>query len=274
MRELGYVEGKNLLIEWRFADNSVERLPGLAAGLVQLKVDVLATAGTPASIAAQKATTAIPIVMITVADPVGAGLVKTLARPGGNSTALSSMGAELGPKLLEMLRGIVPRVTRVAVLVRPVNATNISGLKDIQAAAQKVGVKVQPVEASTPQEIASAFAVMARQNAGALIVVRERLFSQQKNQIAELAAKHRLPSIGGDGEYAEAGCLVSYGQNLRENYKRAATYIDKIFKGANPGDLPVEQPTTFELFINRKTAHALGLKIPHAMLVQATRVIE
>ena len=274
MRELGYVEGKNLAIDWRSAEGKTERLPELAAELVRLKVDVLAAAGTPASIAAQKATAMIPIVMISMGDPVGSGLVNSLARPGGKSTGLSNMSADLSPKLLEMLRSMVPKVTRVAVLANPANSGNILLLKSVQAAAQKVGVKIQPVEASTLQEIANAFAVMARQKAGALIVLRDAFFSQQQNQIVELAAKQRLPSIGGNGEFVEAGGLMSYGNNIRENYKRAATYIDKIFKGANPGDIPVEQTTRFELFINRKTANALGLKIPNAMLVQATKIVE
>ena len=274
MRELGYVVGKNLVIEWRSAGGKIERLPELAAELVRLKVDVLATSGTPASQAVQKATTSIPVVMISVADPVGDGLVKNLARPGGNSTGLSIMTADLSPKLLEMLRGMLPKVTRVAVLVNPSNVTNTSGLKNIQAAAQKLGVKIQPVAAGTPQEIANGFEMMASQKVGALIVLREALFQQQKTQIVELAAKQRLPSIGQYSEYVEAGGLMSYGQNIRENYRRAATYVDKIFKGANPGDLPVEQPTTFELFINRKTANALGLKIPNSMLAQATKIIE
>ena len=274
MRELGYVVGKNLVIEWRSAEGKSERLPELAAELVRLKVDVLAASGTLPSLAAQKATTTIPIVMISLGDPIGSGLVKSLARPGGNSTGLSIMTTDLGPKLLEMLRGMVPKVTRVAVLSNPSNVTNTSGLKNVQAAAQKVGVKIQPVEAGTPQEIANGFAAMARQNTGALIVQRDPLFQQQKNRIVELAAKQRLPSIGSYSEYVEAGGLMSYGQNIRYNFKRAAAYVDKIFKGANPGDIPVEQPTTFELFINRKTANALGLKISNSMLVQATKVIE
>ena len=274
MRELGYVEGKNLVIEWRSAEGKAERLPEIAAELVRLKLDALATAGTTVSLAAQKATTTIPIVMIAVGDPVAIGLVKSLARPGGNSTALTNIGSDIAPKRLEMLRSMVPKLTRVAVLVNPSNAANAMGLKNIRAAAQKVGVKILPVEAGTPQAIANGFAVMARQNAGALIVSQDPLFNQQKSQIVELAAKQRLPSIGLYSEYVEAGGLMSYGQNLRENFRRAATYIDKIFKGANPGDLPVEQPTQFELFINRKTANALGLKIPNSMLVQATKVIE
>ena len=274
MRELGYVVGKNLVIEWRSAEGDASRLPELAAELVRLKVDILATAGTPAAIAAQKATTAIPIVIINVGDPVGNGLVKSLARPGGNSTALSNMMAELGPKLLEILHSMVPRLKRVAVLVNPSNSATAIFLQNIQAAAQRIGVKIHPVEASTPGEITSAFALMTRQNVEALIVPREALFTQQKTQIVELAAKHRLPSIGPYAEYAEAGGLMSYGQNARENFKRAAIYVDKIFKGANPGDLPVEQPTRFELAINLKTAKALGLKVPQTVLLQATKVIE
>ena len=274
MRELGYIVSKNLVIEWRSAEGKSERLPELAAELVRLKVDVLVATGTSASLAAQKATTAIPIVMTSVGDPVGNGLVKSLARPGGNSTGLANLTNDLGPKRLGMLRDMAPKVTRVAVLLNPANPADILGLKSIRTAAQQVGVKIQPVEASTPQEVANGFVVMSRQGAGALIVSREALFQQQKNQIVELAANHRLPSIGAYGEYAEAGGLMSYGSNIRETFKSAATYIDKIFKGANPGDIPVEQPTIFELFINRKTAKALGLKISNSMLVQATKVIE
>ncbi len=274
MRELGYVVGKNLVIEWHSAEGKSERLPELAAELVGLKLDVMLTAETPASLAAQKATATIPIVMISVGDPVGSGLVKSLARPGGNSTGFSNISADLTPKLLEMLRGMLPKVTRVAVLVNPSNVVNTSMLKDAQIAAQKLGVKLLPIEASTPKEISSGFATMARERAGALVVLREAFFQQQKNQIVELAAKHRLPSIGSYGEYAEAGGLMSYGNNIRENPRRAATYIDRIFKGAKPGDLPVEQPMTFDLFINRKTAKALGLTIPRSLLISATKIIE
>ena len=274
MRELGYVEGRNLVIEWRSAEGKAARLPELAAELVRLKPDILVAVATPAAHAAQKATTSIPIVMMAMSDPVGDGLVKSLARPGGNITGLSTMNDDLSLKLLEMLLSMAPKVTRVAVLVHPANASHTLVLKNIQAVAPKVGVKIYPVEASSPEEIANGFAVMIRQNAGALIVPREALFQQQRNQIAELAARQRLPSIASYGEYAESGGLMSYGQNIRENPRRAAIYVDKIFKGANPGDIPVEQPTIFELFINRKTANALGLKISNSMLVQATKVIE
>ena len=272
MRELGYVAGKNLVIEWRSADGKLERLPELAAELVRLKPDVLVTGASPATRAAQKATTTIPIVMSGVGDPVGAGLVKSLARPGGNSTGVSNMVAELTPKLLEMLRGMAPKVTRVAFLTRP--AVTITALGYLQTAAEKIGVKVQPFEATTSQEIANAFAAMAHHKVEALIVLNDAFLNQQRNQIAELAVKQRLPSISGYSEYAEAGGLMNYGQNIREGPRRAATYVDKIFKGAKPGDIPVEQPTRLELFINRKTANALGLNISNAMLVQATKVIE
>ncbi len=274
MRELGYVVGKNLVIEWRSAEGKSERLPELAAELARLKLDVLLTRGTPTAQAAQKATTSIPIVMIGVGDPVGDGIVKRLARPGGNITGMSSITADLGPKRLEMLRGMVPNVIHVAVLVNPVNASNTSLLKNVQAESQRLHIKILPFNVNTPQGIADAFSMMVRQNAGALIVAQDGFLIQQKNQIVELAAKQRLPSIAGYGEYVEAGGLMSYGINIREITKRAATYVDKIFKGANPGDLPVEQPTTFELFINRKTAKALGLTIPQSLLVQATTVIE
>ena len=235
---------------------------------------MLVTAATPAALAAQKATATIPIVMTSIGDPVGNGLVKSLARPGGNSTAISNMTADLAPKLLEMLRGMVPRLTRVAVLVNPSNASLNLFLDNVQSAAKTVGVKIQPVEARSPQEIATAFSVSARQNAGALMVSLDPLFQQQKNQIVELATKQRLPSIAAYGQYVEAGGLLSYGPDSREIFRRAATYVDKILKGANPGDLPVEQPTKFELVINLKTAKALGIKIPNSLLVQATKVIE
>ncbi len=274
MRELGHVEGKNLAIEWRFADGKSERLPGFATELVNLKVDVIVTAGTAATSSAQKVTTTIPIVMANASDPVGSGFVKSLARPGGNITGLSSISGEFGPKHLEMLLSMVPKLSRVAVMVNPDNSTHTKTQKSVQAAAQRVGIKIVPVEARTPQEIENAFAVMARENAGAVIVASDSFFIQQRRQIAELAAKYRLPSISARREYAEAGFLMGYGSNANDIYRRAATYVDKILKGAKPGDLPVEQPTTFELFINGKTAKALGLTIPQSLLISADRVIE
>jgi len=275
MRDLGYVEGKNLIMEWRYADDHIERLPALAAELVQLKVDVIVTAGTPAVSAAQKATATIPIVFGNAADPVGSGFVKSLARPGGNLTGLSNVAVDISSKLLEMLLSTVPKVSRVAILLSPDNASHARVLMDVQsAAAQRASVKILPVHARTPAEIDTAFSMMARDKAEAAIIPGETLFNGRVHQIAELAIKHRLPSICVHLQYAEVGGLMSYGHTVTTQYQRAATYVDKILKGAKPGELPVEQPTTLELSINRKTAAALGIRIPQEVLVRADKVIE
>ena len=273
MSDLGYVEGKNLLIEWRFADNRIERLSDFATEFVRLPVDVIVTTGTPSTRAAQKATTNIPIVMGTIGDPIGSGFVKSLARPGGNITGLTSF-VEISPKHLEMLLSVMPKLASTAVLLNPDNSSNIEMLTSVQAAAQKLGVKILPVEARTAQEIEKAFSVMIREHAGAVILGQESIFVQQRRQIAELAAKHRLPSIGAIREFAEDGVLISYGPSFADIYRRAATYVDKIFKGTKAGDLPVEQATKFELMINGKTAKALGLTIPQSLLISADKVIE
>lgn len=212
--------------------------------------------------------------MPSMGDPVGSGLVRSLARPGGNSTGLSIMIAELGPKQLELLHATVPKAALFAVLGNPLNPGQRTALKTIHVAAAKLGIEVLPIEASNPQEIAGGFASMARQHAGALIVPQDSLFTTQRSEIVDLAAKHRLPLIGGSNENAAGGFLMSYGQNSRNNFRRAATLVDKIFKGANPGDLPGEQPTVFDLAINLKTAKALGIKIPQSVRLQATEVIE
>ncbi len=273
MRELGYIEGKNLVIEWRYADGVPDRLPGLAAELVRLNVDVMVTGGWPAASAAQKATTTIPIVMGSASNPVDAGLVKSLARPGGNITGVSVF-TDLHPKRLEMLLIMVPNLTRVAVLVNPRDSLHMATLKSVQAAAQQTVVKVLPVEVRTPQEIETAFSLMAREKVGAVIVAGGGLFNQHEIRIADLSAKKRLPSISSRGEFAEAGGLMSYGDSRAETFRRAATLVNKILRGAKPGDLPVEQPTKFELIINGKTAKALGITIPQLLLVRADRVIE
>lgn len=274
MRELGYIESKNLVIEWRFADGMYERLPGLAAELVQLNVDVIVAATSPAIRAAQKATTTLPIVMGNTGDPVGSGFVKSLAQPGGNITGLALMSSDVSAKLLDLLRSLVPKLSRVAVLVSPTSSTYRAILNGVQAAAQNVGIQILPVEARTPLEIETGFPMMVRSRAEAVIVGLSWFFVQQQRQIADLAAKHRLPSIAGNREYAEAGGLMSYGQNIADNYRRAATYVDKILKGAKPGDLPVEQPTTFDFVINLKTAKALGITIPQSILLRADEVIQ
>ena len=274
MRELGYVEGKNLLIEWRYAEGKYERLTELAAELVRLKVDVIVAPGPPSIGAVHKVTTTVPIVMVNAQDPVGSGLIKSLAHPGGNITGLSSLIVDISPKHLEMQMNMVPKLTRVAVLVNPDNSSHLLTLKNIQAAAQTANVKVLPVEATTALEIEKAFSAMAREKAGAVIVGRDALFLQQARQIADLAAKNRLPTVSGIREHIEAGSLMVYGPNSTDSFRRAATYVDKIFKGAKPGDLPVEQPTKFEMVINRKTAIALGLTIPQSLLISADKVIE
>ncbi len=274
MREFGYIEGKNLVIEWRFADGKNERLPVLAAELVQLKLDVIVAAGTPATFAAQNTATAIPIVMVGVGDPVGNGLVKSLARPGGGTTGVSNMHVDLGSKVLEMLLAMTPKVSRVAVLVNPTNLPNASFLRNVETAAHRVNAKIIPVDAQSPQEIESAFSLAVRQNAKAIIVSLEALFEQQKSRIIELAAKHRLPSISARGDYAEAGGLMSYSAAPADGYRRAATYVDKILKGTKPGDIPVEQPMKFELVINRRTAKSLNLTVPQSLLISADKVIE
>jgi len=274
LRDLGYVEGKNSVFEWRFAEGRNELLPALAAELVKLNVDVIVTAGTPATLAAQKATTTIPIVMI-VGDPVGAGLIASLARPGGNTTGVSSLDVELSPKLLELLLIVAPKASKVAVMVNPDNSAQYRTLKLAQDAAQRVGISVLALEPRTAVEIENAFPVMVQQGAGAVLVAPDSLlFGSHVRQIAELAAKHRLPSIGGDTGYAETGCLLSYAANGADLTRRQVIYVDKILKGAKPGDLPVEQPTKFDLVINLKTAKALGITIPRELLLRANRLIE
>jgi putative ABC transport system substrate-binding protein len=274
MRELGYAEGKNVVIEYRWAEGKYERLTGLAAELVQLKVDVIVAAGTQAIQAAQKATTTIPIVMTATADPVAAGFVASLSRPGRNITGLSNISVDLSSKYLELLRAALPKLSRVTVLVNPSHPNHPSFAKNIQATAQTTGVKISPVPAGTASEIDAAFAAMRHERAGALIVLPDGFFFAQARRIAELAAQQRLPTMFWTREPVEAGGLMSYGQNIAEHYYRAATYVDKILKGAKPGDLPVEQPTKIELVINLKTAKAIGLTIPQDLLFRADRVIE
>ena len=274
LRERGYVEGKNLMIEWRFAEGKRERLSELAAELVGLKVDVMVVSGSAAAFAAQTATAAIPILFAAVNDPVSQGLVQSLARPGGNITGRANITDDLGPKRLELLLAMVPKVSRLAVLVLPSSAVPVRFAENLQAAAQKRHVTVVRVEAGTPQEIEIAFSIMLREKAGALIALFTPLFYQQRSQIAELAAKHHLPVIAGDPGFVEAGCLMSYGASLADDFHRFASDVDKIFKGAKPADLPVEQPTRFELVINLKTAKALGITVPQVLLLQAERVIE
>ena len=274
LQEFGYVEGKNLTLQLRFADGKLERVPGLATELVTLKVDVIVSFGTVTTIALQKATSTIPIVMANTFDPVGTGMVKTLARPGGNITGLSSLAVDLGGKYLEMLLSVAPKLSGVAVLLNPGNQSNPLFLKSIQSAALKTNSKILPLEARTAPEIENGFSAMTQGKAGAVIVARDGFFLQQARQIADLAMKNRLPSISEQADYAEAGGLMSYGVNQGEQFRRAATFVEKILKGAKPADIPVEQPTKFEFVINVKTAKALGVTIPQSVLLRADRLIQ
>ncbi len=277
LSDLGYVEGRNVVIEYRDAEGKLERLPALATELVALKVDVIVAASTAAALAAKQATRTLPIVFPVVADPVTEALVTSLARPGGNVTGSSNLAPELVGKRLEQLTQAVPGVSRVAVLWHPGNLgdrTEKDILKAAEVAARALGVRLQFVEARGPEDFNRAFSVMTRARAGALTVLASSMFFGERSHLVDLAAKNRLPAVYTSREYVDAGGLMSYGPNQAELYRRAATYVDKILKGAKPGDLPVEQPTKFELIINLKTAKALGLAIPPALLGRADEVVQ
>jgi putative ABC transport system substrate-binding protein len=273
MHELGWVEGQNITVERRFAEGHNERLPDLAAELVQLKVDVLMVASTAAALAAKHATTTIPIVMAGLGDPVESGLVASLARPGGNVTGLAVMDPEVVGKQLEFLKDVLPTGSRVAVLWNPTNPLHVLLVWKVDVAAQAVGVQVHRVEARDPDAFDSAFAAMTSAHAGALLVLGDAMFLSHRRRLAELAATSRLPTMYNIREFVEAGGLISYAASPPDSWRRVATYVDKILKGAKPADLPVEQPTKFELVINLQTAKALGITIPPLLLFQATEVI-
>jgi putative ABC transport system substrate-binding protein len=278
LRKLGYIEGSNIAIEYRNADGTLERLPTLAAELVALKVDVIVTgAGTLAALAAKQATDVVPIVFIAVGDPVTSRLVRTLARPGGNLTGLSLLFPELVGKWLELLKQAAPGGDRVAVLWQPgavLERTEKDILTEADAAARALGVEVQWVGVRDPAEIDKALSEIIIARANALAVVSTPMIGKERNRVVEFAAKHQLPTVFGFREYADAGGLMSYGPDLADMFRRAATYVDKILKGEKPADLPVEQPTKFELIINLKTAKALGLTVSPALLARADEVIE
>ena len=274
LRELGYTEGKNLEMVWRSSQGNNERAPELAAKLVRLKVDVILATGSPMLRAAQEATSTIPIVFTGVGDPVALGFVASLARPGKNITGVSNLAGDLSIKNLEFLRAVVPKMTRVAVLLNPSNPLDAIVLKQVQAAAKLTGIGVSAFEAINENQITAAFAAITRARPDALIVAPDPHFVGQARQIAELSIKSRLATIHSFNVHAEAGGLMSYGENVAANFRRGVPYVDKILKGAKPADLPVEQPTVFELVVNMKTARALGLTIPQSLLLRADRVIE
>jgi putative ABC transport system substrate-binding protein len=273
LRELGYVEGQNISIEYRWAEGRVERLPGLAADLVRLQVDVI-VASSQAALAAKQATTAIPIVMPIITDPVRLGLVASLARPGGNATGFATQNDELPGKWMELVKETVPKVSRVAVLFQPTYDGRVQ-LKASEAAARSLGVRLQALKVERPDDFVTAFAEVQKNRAEALIVSSSGLFYLHRTRLVEFAAKHRLPTIyHQSGFVVGAGGLMSYGPDFHDLFRRSATYVDKILKGAKPGDLPVQQPTKFELVINLKTAKALGLTIPPSVLGRADEVIQ
>jgi ABC-type uncharacterized transport system substrate-binding protein len=270
LRELGYVEGQNIAFESRSAEGKYERLPALAADLVRMNVDVVVTSAPPAATAAKQATSTIPIVFTSAIAPDASGLVVSLARPGGNVTGLALMGREVVGKHLELLKEVAPRVSRVAILQNPARP----GLREVEGAARSLGLQLHVVQASTAAEIDAAFAEMRSQRPAGVLVLRDPFFFQRRTQIVALAAKSRLPAVYGFREDAEAGGLMAYAPNILQMWRRSATYVDKILKGAKPGDLPIEQPSKFELIINLKTAKALGLPIPPSLLARADQVIE
>ena len=274
LRDLGYAEGHNILIEFRWAEGKYDRFPEFAAELVRLKADVLLTAGTPGALAAKQATQTIPIVMAVSGDAVGTGLVQSLARPGGNITGLTRMTRDLDGKRLELLKEVVPSLSRVAILLNPANPISARGWSEAQSPAKALRLKLEPAEVKAAEEFEAAFAAIARQRPGGLFIIADQFLLAHQTQIVDFGARRSLPAIYPYSEFVDAGGLMSYAANDPAMFRRAATYVDKILKGRKPADLPVEQPTKFELIINMRTAKQIGLTIPPNVLAQADKVIK
>ena len=274
LRDLGYVEGRNVLIEYRWAEGKYDRFPALIGELLALKVAVIVTAGTPATLAVKKATTSVPLVMLAVGDPVGTGIVPSLSHPGGNITGLTAISTEMDAKRLELLREVVPSVSYIALLWNAASPLQVLAEKQVQAAAQVLRMRVLSLGVKTEEEIKSALAVMARERPDALLVLADRLLLHHRALIMDFATRHRLPGVHAYRELVEAGGLMSLGPSYADMHKRAAYFVDRILKGAKPGDLPVERPRTFELVINLKVAKALGLTIPQSVLLRGTEIIQ
>ena len=274
LNETGYVEGRNVAIEHHWAHGQYDRLPALAADLVRRQVTVIATSGNASALAAKTATATIPIVFLTGADPVQAGLVASLSRPGGNLTGVTSLGVELGPKRLELLHELVPAATTIAILVNPANRSAEIQVRDMQAAARTLGLELHILQASTEREIDAAFATLTRLRAGALVISPEAFFNSRSEQLAALTVRHAVPAIYTYREFAAAGGLMSYGGSITDSYRQAGIYVGRILKGEKPADLPVQQSTKVELIINMKTAKALGLTVPLALLGRTDEAIE
>ncbi len=273
LQKLGYIEGKNIAIEWRWAKGKYDRFPALIAELLAAKVNVIVTAGTPASLAVKKAAPSTPLVMIAVGDPVGAGLIESLAHPGGNVTGLTSVAAELEGKRLELLQEIVPKLSRVAVIWNPVSQFQVVAVKEAEIAADRLRLKLQRVGIKAAEEFDSAFASILTERANALMVLADRLFLHNRDKIVNFAAKNRLPAVYAYVELVQGGGLMSLGPSYADMHRRAATYVDKILKGTKPADLPVEAPAKFELVINLNAAKQIGVTVPPAVLYRADRVI-
>ncbi len=274
LRELGYVEGRNLTIEYRWTEDNVAGLPALAKELAERKVDLILAWTTPVVLAARAATSAIPIVMVGIADPVGSGLVKSLPRPGGNITGVSNISAELSQKLVELVVQVVPGIKTLAGMRNALNVSSALQQKETEAAAKVLGLQFQTFEVRASADLEPAFTAMVKARAEAAVFFADPLWVSQRRLIAELAHKHRMPTVFARVENVEAGGLIAYGSNLTAQFRRTAAFVDRIFKGAKPADIPVEQPTTLELALNLKTAKALGLTIPQSVLLRANRVIE
>ena len=273
LRELGYVEGKNILIEYRWAEGKYDRFPALIGELVAQKVDIIVTAGTPASLAVKKAAPSIPLVMAAAGDPIGTGLIESLAQPGGNITGLSGMVMDLEAKRLDLLREVIPKLSAVAVFWNPASPLQVNSEKEVQAAARASKMKVLSLGVQAPEQFDNAFATIRRERPHALLVLPDRLFLHNRARIMEFATKQRLPGVYAYVELVEAGGLMSYGPSYADMHRRAATFVDKILKGRKPSDLPVEQPTKFDFIINLKAANQIGVKIPPNVLARAERVI-
>ena len=274
LRELEYIEGQNIVIEYRYAEGKAERFADLAAELVRLRLDVIVTVGTQATLAVKQASSTIPIVVAGAGDLVGAGLVASLARPGGNVTGSTNIDPDLSAKRLELLKESFPELSRVAVLYRGGSGGDAEELKETQAAARTLKIQVQPLAVKDPSQFSDTYAAMKKERAAALIIFHGSLTNFHRTQLVELAAKNRLPTMCGQPAWSDAGCLISYGHDRSHQWRRVAVFVDKILKGAKPADLPVEQPTKFELVINLKTAKQIGLTIPQAMLYRADKVIK
>jgi putative ABC transport system substrate-binding protein len=274
LRELGYEEGRNVIIEFRWADGKYDQFPALVAELLAAKVDVIITAGTPATLAIKKATSTVPLVFIAVGDPVGTGVVPNLGRPGGNITGLSSIAPDLEGKRLELLREVVPKLSHVAFFLNPANAFHTASMRQARVAAQSLGIKLQPMEVNKSEQLDGAFASIVKEKPDALLILADRIFLHNRKRMMEFAIQQRLPSVNAYRELVEAGGLISYGPSYEDMHRRAAVYVDKILKGTKPADLPIEQPTKFTLLINLKTAKTLGLTVPPTLVARADELIE